>query len=59
MTTVVIPEKLNGSTFYTQVLPFIYRSILKKEYKIDLDMSSTVLANPEGLINILSCPGNL
>lgn len=49
-----LPERLNGHTFYNEVLPKVYRSIIAKETAIDFDMSYTILANPEGLVNLLT-----
>ena len=49
-----IPDKLNGKTFYGEILPSIYKSIIEGNYKIDFDMHRTELANPEGLVNLLA-----
>lgn len=49
-----IPNKLNGNTFYGEILPSIYKSITQGDYLIDFDMHRTELANPEGLVNFLA-----
>ena len=49
-----IPNTLNGNTFYGEILPSIYKSIIKGDYLIDFDMQHTKLANPEGLVNLLA-----
>lgn len=49
-----IPEKLNGNSFYNEILPNTYDSILKKEFPIDFDMTNTKLANPEGFVNLFA-----
>lgn len=49
-----IPDTLNGKTFYGEILPSIYNSIIKGDYLIDFDMQHTKLANPEGLVNLLA-----
>lgn len=49
-----IPNTLNGKTFYGEILPSIYKSIIKGDYLIDFDMQHTKLANPEGLVNLLA-----
>lgn len=49
-----IPNTLNGKTFYGEILPSIYKSIIKGNYSIDFDMHRTELANPEGLVNLLA-----
>ncbi len=54
MVPVEIPDKLNGKTFYGEILPSIYNSIIQGDYLIDFDMHRTKLANPEGLVNLLA-----
>ena len=54
MALVEIPDRLNGSTFYGEVLPSIYSNIIEGNYNIDFDMHCTELANPEGLVNLLA-----
>ena len=54
MIVLKIPETLNGKTFYDEILPSIYESIINGDYSIDFDMHRTELANPEGLINFLA-----
>ena len=49
-----IPDTLNGKTFYGEILPSIYKSIIRGDYSIDFDMHRTELANPEGLVNLLA-----
>lgn len=49
-----IPNRLNGKTFYGEILPSIYKSIIEGNYSIDFDMHRTELANPEGLVNLLA-----
>jgi hypothetical protein len=49
-----IPEKLNGYTFYSEILKNTYQRILHKDFKIDFNMTKTKLANPEGFVNILA-----
>lgn len=49
-----IPGTLNGKTFYGEILPSIYKSIIRGDYLIDFDMHGTGLANPEGLVNLLA-----
>lgn len=49
-----IPNTLNGKTFYGEILPSIYKSIIEGNYSIDFDMHCTELANPEGLVNLLA-----
>ncbi len=51
---VKIPDRLNGSTFYGEILPSIYSNIIEGDYNIDFDMHCTELANPEGLVNLLA-----
>lgn len=51
---VKIPDRLNGKTFYGEILPSIYKSIIEGNYSIDFDMHRTELANPEGLVNHLA-----
>ena len=50
---VQIPNRLNGKTFYEEVLPVVYYSIINEDYNITFDMTKTELANPEGIINLL------
>lgn len=54
MVPLEIPKRLNGSTFYRELLPSIYKSIIEGNYSIDFDMRHTELANPEGLVNLLA-----
>lgn len=54
MVPIEIPDKLNGKTFYGEILPSIYKSIIRGDYLIDFDMRRTILANPEGLVNFLA-----
>lgn len=54
MVLLEIPKRLNGSTFYGELLPSIYKSIIEGDYSIDFDMRYTELANPEGLVNLLA-----
>lgn len=54
MVPIEIPDKLNGKTFYGEILPSIYKSIIRGDYLIDFDMHRTELANPEGLVNLLA-----
>ena len=54
MVTLKIPTRLNGTTFYGEVLPSIYENIIKGDYEINFDMHRTELANPEGLVNLLA-----
>lgn len=54
MIQIEIPDKLNGSTFYGEILPSIYSRIIRGDYWIDFDMHRTELANPEGLVNLLA-----
>lgn len=54
MIPIEIPDKLNGKTFYDEVLPSIYKRIIQGDYLIDFDMHRTELANPEGLVNLLA-----
>lgn len=49
-----IPNRLNGKTFYDEILPSIYKRIIQGDYLIDFDMHRTELANPEGLVNLLA-----
>lgn len=49
-----IPNKLNGYTFYGEILPSIYEHAIKGDYSIDFDMHCTELANPEGLVNLMA-----
>lgn len=54
MIVLEIPNKLNGNTFFGEILPSIYESIIKGDYSINFDMHRTELANPEGLVNLLA-----
>lgn len=54
MIPIEIPDKLNGKTFYDEILPSIYKRIIQGDYLIDFDMHRTELANPEGLVNLLA-----
>lgn len=54
MIPIIIPDKLNGGTFYGEILPSIYSRIIQGDYSIDFDMHRTELANPEGLVNLLA-----
>ncbi len=54
MIPIEIPDKLNGKTFYDEILPSIYKRIIQGDYLIDFDMHRTDLANPEGLVNLLA-----
>ncbi len=54
MISIEIPDRLNGSTFYGEILPSIYENIIKGDYEIDFDMHRTELANPEGLVNLMA-----
>lgn len=54
MVSIEIPNRLNGNTFYGEILPSIYENIIKGDYEIDFDMHRTELANPEGLVNLLA-----
>ena len=49
-----IPNRLNGHSFYNEILPSIYKNIIEGYYNIDFDMHHTELANPEGLVNLLA-----
>ncbi len=49
-----IPNRLNGNSFYGEILPSIYNRIIQGDYLIDFDMHRTELANPEGLVNLLA-----
>lgn len=49
-----IPDRLNGTTFYGEILPSIYNNIVEGDYNIDFDMHCTELANPEGLVNLMA-----
>lgn len=51
---VQIPNSLNGKTFYEEVLPVVYYSIIHEDYDISFDMTKTELANPEGITNLLT-----
>ena len=54
MIPIEIPDKLNGKTFYDEILPSIYKRIIQGDYLIDFDMHRTELANPEGLVNLMA-----
>jgi hypothetical protein len=49
-----IPNRLNGNSFYGEILPSIYNRIIQGDCLIDFDMHRTELANPEGLVNLLA-----
>jgi len=49
-----IPEKLNGYSFYTQILPQIHRQFELENYMIDFSLQNTEVANPEGFVNLLA-----
>lgn len=49
-----IPRRLNGESFYNEILPKIYQTLLAKKFDIVFNMYDTELANPEGLVNFLS-----
>lgn len=54
MMVLKIQDRLNGYTFYGDILPSIYKSIIEGDYDIDFDMHRTELANPEGLVNLMT-----
>ena len=54
MMVLKIQDSLNGSRFYGDILPSIYKSIIEGDYYIDFDMHCTELANPEGLVNLMA-----
>lgn len=49
-----IPQKLNGHSFYSHILPKIYKQILDGDYRIDFSLCKTQLANPEGFVNLFA-----
>lgn len=49
-----IPEKLNGYSFYSQILPKIHQQFELGHYMIDFSLQNTEIANPEGFVNLFA-----
>jgi hypothetical protein len=49
-----IPEKLNGASFYSQILPRVHEQLTKGNHSIDFDLANTEVANPEGFVNLFA-----